>query len=376
MNLKKILFVAGLAVASFSAYAQEEVETEYVFNPHWYVQGQFGLQHTIGEISWSDLNSPNLQVAGGYQFTPVWGARLALNTWQSKGGLKIHSLNKDYKYKWNYIAPTVDATMSLTNLILGYNPTRLVNAGLFAGIGFNVAFNNDEAADVKAAVTAANAGIGANSMAYLWDGSKASFVAQFGANVDFRINDNWSAGVEMGFNTLSDKYNSKKAKNSDWYYNMLAGVKYSFGKTYSKKTRSVAPCEPQIIEKEVIKEVIKEVPVKVEEPKAESIRRDIFFVLRGSEVSVAEMPKIEDIAAYLNKYPSSKVTITGYADKGTGNPKINVKYSEARAKKVADILINKFGIAASRIVYLGKGDAEQPYPAQNDLNRVSVCIAE
>ena len=87
------------------------------------------------------------------------------------------------------------------------------------------------------------------------------------------------------------------------------------------------------------------------------------------------MPKVEDVVAYLNKYPEAKVSITGYADKGTGNPKINVGYAQKRAQMVADLLTKKFGISSSRITVDSKGDTVQPYE-QNDLNRVSICIAE
>ena len=87
------------------------------------------------------------------------------------------------------------------------------------------------------------------------------------------------------------------------------------------------------------------------------------------------MPKVEDVVAYLNKYPEAKVTVTGYADKGTGNPKINVGYAQKRAQMVADLLVNSYGISRSRITVDSKGDTVQPYE-QNDLNRVSICVAE
>ena len=51
----------------------------------------------------------------------------------------------------------------------------------------------------------------------------------------------------------------------------------------------------------------------------------------------------------MEKYPASKVAITGYADKETGNPRINLTLSEKRAKIVADALKDK-GIAPDRIV--------------------------
>ena len=125
-----------------------------------------------------------------------------------------------------------------------------------------------------------------------------------------------------------------------------------------------------------VEKIVEKIVYKDPEPQPrESIRRDIFFLIRGSEVSKTEMKKVEDIVAYLNKYPEAKVSITGYADKGTGNPKINEGYAKKRAQKVADLLVEKYGIAKSRITVDSKGDTVQPYDI-NNLNRVSICIAE
>ena len=87
------------------------------------------------------------------------------------------------------------------------------------------------------------------------------------------------------------------------------------------------------------------------------------------------MAKVEDVVAYLNKYPDAKVSVTGYADKGTGNPRLNVGYAQKRAQVIANLLTNRFGIDRSRIMVESKGDTVQPYE-QNDLNRVTICIAE
>ena len=66
--------------------------------------------------------------------------------------------------------------------------------------------------------------------------------------------------------------------------------------------------------------------------------------------------------------------LTGYADKETGNPKINMTLSEKRANNVADALKAK-GIAANRIVTDYKGDTVQPNLVPEE-NRVSICIVE
>lgn len=202
-----------------TASAQEADKTVNVFNPHWYVQAQVGSQYTLGEIGFSDLISPNAQVGLGYNFNKVVGARLSFNAWQSKAGQKVQ--NTTYKWKWNYVAPMVDATFNLSNLFCGFDPNRVVDFGVFGGIGANIAWGNDEAADAQKAIlankTVSNAtSVGVHApLEYLWDGSKAHFAARLGANVDFRVSEKVKIGVELSANTLSDRFNSKKAGNPD-----------------------------------------------------------------------------------------------------------------------------------------------------------------
>ena len=139
MSIKKYLFTALLALGCTSAMAQTKTET--VFNPHWYVRAQVGGQYTLGEVSFGDLLSPNAQLVGGYNFTSIWGARLGVNAWQSKGGSEL--FGQDYKWKYNYVAPMVDATVNLTNLF-GFKPNRLCDLVFFAGIGANIGFNKNK----------------------------------------------------------------------------------------------------------------------------------------------------------------------------------------------------------------------------------------
>ena len=88
--MKKAILSCLMLVAGLTASAQEQKgTTEYVFEPHWYLQVQpLGVQYTLGETKFGDLLSYNVQAAVGRQFTQLWGARLAVNAWQSKGGSK------------------------------------------------------------------------------------------------------------------------------------------------------------------------------------------------------------------------------------------------------------------------------------------------
>ena len=375
MNFKKTLLTVLVAMGCSAAMAQQTT-TETVFNPHWYVRGQIGGQYTLGEVKFGDLVSPNAQIAAGYNFTSLWGARIAVNAWQSKGGSKINGTQYDWKY--NYVAPMVDATLNLTNLFGGFKANRLVDLTLFAGIGANIGFNNDEAWTANGDILAQQfPTYGGDYMQYLWDGSKARFVGRAGIDVDFNVCERVAIGLELSANTLSDKYNSKKAGNSDWYFNGLIGAKVNLGKTTKQKT---VPAKVQIVEKIVEKPVEKIVEKivyrdRIVEKKAEPLRREIFFTIRATQIVKEEMAKVEEIANYLKANPNAKVVITGHADKGTGNTAINKNLSEKRAKIVADTLVKKFGIAESRISYEAKGDSEQPF-AENEKNRVSICIAK
>ena len=369
MKMKKTILSCLLALGFLSASAQDQQpKTEYVFNPYWYVQIQpLGIQHTLGEVDFGDLNSYNIQAAIGRQFNPVVGGRFAINAWQSKAGSQIDG--QKYKWDWKYVAPSVDVTFNLSNLFCGYNPNRVFNFGIFGGIGANIGFSNDEAASMKAQM---NLREGANSLEYLWDGTKVRLLGQAGITGDFKISDAVSIGLELSANTLSDKYNSKKAGNWDWYFNALAGLKINLGSTYS--TREIPAPEPEIRYVEKVVEKVVEVPAKCPDA-IEPLRRDIFFLINKTEIRPEEAQKVKEIADYLNAHPTAKVMVTGYADAGTGNNKINDRLAAGRADAVVKSLKKDYGIAESRISYDSKGSRVQPF-AENDMNRVSICIAE
>lgn len=385
MKIKNILLSGVVAMGCISASAQEADKTVNVFNPHWYVQAQIGGQYTLGEVGFGKLLSPNAQLGVGYNFNKVVGARFSLNAWQSKAGQKVISdgATTTYKWKWNYIAPMVDATFNLTNLFCEYNPNRLVEVGVFGGIGANIAWGNDEAKDAKKAILATPGSKNlegydktAMPLENLWTGSKARFVARVGANVDFRVSDRVKLGVELSANTLSDKYNSKKAGNPDWYFNALVGAKIALGQTHSTK---VIPA-PKPVEK-IIERII-EKPAPAPAPKTETkqeavdenFRRDIFFPIGNSNIAKSQTTKIAEIVTFMKENPDAKITLTGYADKGTGSAAFNDKIAARRAQTVYNTLAAK-GVAKSRMIKKSMGSRVQPFE-ENDMNRVTICIAK
>lgn len=379
MNIKKTLFAALLGMVSLGASAQEEARTEYVFKPHWYIQGQIGGQYTLGEIDFDKLISPNAQVAIGYNFGKVVGARFSVNGWQSKAGSVIQG--DEYKWKWNYVSPALEATFNLSNLISGVNPHRIVDVTAFIGGGVNIHWKNNEAIAFgdemyqKYNFIPGNTREGSQILEenYIWDGTKATAVGRAGLIADFKVTKKLAISAEFNANFTGDRYNSKRAGNVDWYFNGLVGVKYAFGDTYTEK-KIEAP-QPQIIYRDRIVEKIVEKPVEVKAVEKDPLRIDVFFTIASTKLVGSEAQKVNEVANYLNKYPEAKVTVTGYADKGTGNAKINKDLSVKRADIVKNELIQKYGIAADRIITDAKGDTVQPFDVEV-LNRVSICIAK
>ncbi|MDO4800811.1 MAG: OmpA family protein [Prevotellaceae bacterium] len=374
MKNKKIILSVLLMMVSMTITAQTADKYEYVFKPHFYIQAQGGAQYTLGEVPFKDLVSPNVQLGIGYQFSKVIGMRLAANAWQSKGGSELYT-NK-YKWKWNYVAPGIDFTFNLTHIIGGYNPERIVDVNLFLGGAANIAWKNDEAITTSAALLTQ----GLVPMEYLWDGTKVRFVGRGGLNIDFHLSKAVSLGIEANANCLSDHYNSKHAKNADWYFNALAGLKINLGSTHTKK--KIVPPAPEIkyvdrvVEKVVEKIVEKPVPVQPEKKAIKDLyHRDVFFKINSTVIRKEEMVKVKEVADYLKANPSAIVTIVGYADKGTGTPAINARLAAGRAASVKSTLMKKYGIDQVRIVVDSKGDTYQPYP-EAEKNRVSVCVVE
>ena len=82
--------------------------------------------------------------------------------------------------------------------------------------------------------------------------------------------------------------------------------------------------------------------------------------------------KIEEVVAFVKNHKNAKVKVTSYADKGTGNAKINMEYLKIRTQNVVDALV-KAGVDKAIITAECKGDTVQPF-AENDKNRVSIVV--
>ena len=385
----KLFIVAALAWVSMGAMAQktkqvvdrveprtvqefDHQEVEKKFKSNWFLNLEGGAQYTLGEAKFKKLISPNVQLGLGYQFTPVFAMRLQANAWQSKGGWSAFRAHKgdepytnDYKYK--YVAPGLDFMFNLSNLFCGWNPDRVFNVTAFLGGGANIAWDNGQVNDIAKTLV----DLDAYNLEYLWDGTKVRPFGRAGLELGFRLSDYVNLILEGNANITTDKYNSKKAENPDWYFNALAGLRINLGKGYRTETHDVYR---DVLVYDTIYKVVEIIDPQPREV-IQSIRRDVFFMRNKTDIRPEEADKVQDIARFLQQFPQTTVTIVGYADVQTGNAQINDRLAARRADVVVKSLIEDYGISADRIHFDSKGDTVQPF-SENDMNRVAICIAK
>lgn len=356
-----VLFMVAMATVTTQAQTTRD---SVAFQPHWFVQPQVGVGYHVGEAKFSKLLSPTAALSVGRQFSPVFGLRLGASGWQARNW-QTHPVAE---YKWNYVQANLDATVSLTNLIWGWNADRKWNIYGLAGVGLNIAFKNDDAN--KLAAQNESAGIPAlanGGFEKLWDGTKLLPAGRLGAGIEYDLSERVALGLEYNANVLPDKWNSKKGKNDnlDWQQNLLVGVKIALGKTRKHITIE----EPQpIVEPEPVVEpepepqpetqavVEEKKPEPVAEPVPEMPEVKVFFAVSSSKLEPAEAEKLQPVLDHLKKYTEKNAVISGYASTD-GQKAYNQRLSNRRAKAVKKWLIDN-GIDASRIKAEGKGEVD------------------
>ena len=159
----------------------------------------------------------------------------------------------------------------ISNPLIAIRLFLLYSESAFAGGGINWAGGNQEINDIAATLENLND----YNLEYLWQGKKVRPYGRAGIDLEFKVSKAVSIMLEGNANMISDKYNSKKADNPDWYFNALAGVRINLGKSYTKKAKPVEePAPAPAPEQEYVAPKPEPKPAPVEK-KVEEIRRDI-----------------------------------------------------------------------------------------------------
>lgn len=102
---------------------------------------------------------------------------------------------------------------------------------------------------------------------------------------------------------------------------------------------------------------------KLKKVRVEEMKLNIKFPTNSSVIPATAMPEIENVANFMKKHTDLVVDIEGHTD-SLGKASYNKYLSQRRADAVAKVLIESFGVEASRVNAVGYGE-EKPV-ASND----------
>ncbi len=394
--MKRLTMIAAslLLLGGVASAQQSKSDETLEFRPHWSIGVQGGVAHTRGEQSFGELLSPAAQLSASYNFHHAMGVRIGLGGWQGKGGALIPA--DGYQgYAYNFGQLSADYVLNLGSLFGGFKHDRVVNPYIFAGVGAIYAFNNEQASPYK------------EMLEYYWEGGKFFVPGRAGLGIDFRLGKAVTLGLEGNTFVLSDHFNSKKAENVDWQFNLLAGLKFAIGgntrpsKAYAEKVaaeEAAAAAAAKLAAEKAEAERLAAEKAAREKAEAERLAAEkaareaaeraaaeraakaaensdnVFFTIGSTYIRKAEGEKLVKLAEWMAANPDFTVSLVGYADKETGTAKGNERLSANRAKVVKERLV-KLGVDESKIMTAYKGDTVQPF-AENAKNRVVTCTLE
>lgn len=127
--------------------------------------------------------------------------------------------------------------------------------------------------------------------------------------------------------------------------------------------------EPQIVEKEVLKEVVVHDTVYVEQ--IEEIQKEFNaaqFEQGKADLNDDAKLALHDLAKVLTRNTELKLSIEGHTS-SEGDSIVNLKLSQDRAQAAVDFLVNKEGIAAERLQAKGFGSSKPLNKDSLEMNR-------
>lgn len=369
MNFPKTLFTALLlAVAtSIPASAQQtDGKSSRSDYPYMFVGVQGGIQTTFTNYPARKLITPIGAFNVGGMFTPAIGARVNVSGWKEKGGLAAIDQTYDYKF----VNTNLDLMLNLCNLFAP-NKSHALNAYLIGGAGFGYAWDNDALAPELLQVAEKN-------INFRWSDDRFVHSFRVGMQLEAELGRHVGLNLEVTANNLQDRFNSKLNGKGDWQLQAMLGLNFKFG----RKKKAVVQPAPEPVQPEYVETTP---PAPVVEPcpepeveatpsvRVETKRIEVFYAINSATPSAAEEAKLRDLAEWMKEHPEAKVELVGYADAGTGSAEVNRRISKRRADRAAKLLVEKYGIEASRVSTDYKGDSVQPF-SENNANRVVIGI--
>lgn len=385
-NYKHIFAAALMTVMTTGSFAQELTRENF------YPNGFIGVQGG-GHMLMSDYNTENnvikpfvgLQL--GSWFMPELGVRLSLqgyeNKWKFKNNIPDYS-NKSF-------TGDIDLMLSLSNLFFPFRSSQRWNTMLVAGLGVgtNTVWDNEYKGDRLAP----------DYQGLSNDVNKYWLNSRVGLGVEYNISKLLGINFEVDYNLKNSNLPFLTSKKSLKDITAAIGLNVRFGcGSNSEKEAVEAPVTSQAdYEAEIAARAAAEARAaeaakakaleaqrkaqaeadataaraKIEEKYAGPLKDvNLEYDLCGTDPKNPDV--ISEVVEWTKRHADARIVVNGYADRGTGNPSINMKYSKLRATKVADSL-KAAGVPADQIIVKAWGDKVQPYK-ENDKNRCVIVV--
>ena len=301
--------------------------------------------------------TPGFSLAIGKWFTPGLGLRTKFS------GVWGRNVIDEHKHDNNHWTLNENVLFNLSNMIYGYNETRVWNFVPFVGAGISRTCDyNRYAMNLSA-------------------GNLNTFRLSKHVGLYFELGWNWA---EPDFDGNVNGNPNSDSRVWDSHDNKLyaeLGLQFNLGKSTWNKTPDVdaikALSQSQIdalnaqlndanAENARLKSLL---AAKKDEQNANDVKAyynapmSVFFNLNKYNIaSRKDLVNVKNLAEYA-KENNSNLVVTGYADSATGSAPYNQKLSERRAETVANELV-KMGVSRDQITTEGKGGV-------NDLSPVS-----
>lgn len=378
-TFSKIVLLATIAICSATTvFAQSSKENYY---PNWFVGAQAGGQAILGNGSLKDYATPSFGFQVGRWLSPTVGVRLHAMGYKEKGYTNANELHKIAAQKFDYksVAASFDFLFNMTNILWADRASQHFNWNMLTGIGGFYSWDFDEPI---------NSSRTSKSPCYQY---------RLGTQFEYLINKHLGVNLEVQGNYKSGRYNLSSGSEGDVQAAAFVGLTYRFGtskKAVVKETVSVLPETTQSqydaeaaarAEAEAKAAAARAAAAKAAEAKAAAAKaaaleaakvqpldETVFYTI-GKSVPKDEAV-INKVVEWCNKYTDKNITVSGYADAGTGTAAVNKRISSLRAKKVADAIKAK-GVAADRISINSYGDTVQPF-SENDKNRCTIVLGK
>jgi outer membrane protein OmpA-like peptidoglycan-associated protein len=353
-----ILAAVALLCGVSTAAGAQSVEDNYPYN---FITIQGGGQGTFTNYKFNKLLTPQVALSAGRYFNSKVGARLHVQGWQVKGAITD-------TYKFKAITGDIDLLMNMTNVI---NPRRTCDAFdwvMLLGFGVNYGWGFDE-------FNSQNNALAINPNPYYCGTKHSTYNMRLGTQFNVNLSRNFAIGLEIDGNMKNDEFNLKRNYNPDFQLSALLGLTYKFGHPEKKVVQKQEVIETYYVDEPYTETVKKQRPVEnVEMSKMEKV---VYYHINVSDVEQAQGidAAVKEAADLIKTDPDAKIVVTGYADKGTGNAKINQRLSKERAEGITAKLVNIHGINPANITTSWKGDTVQPF-SENDKNRCVIISGE